>query len=114
MILFLLGRGVFSISKSIGFLFLLQLPLTGALQNELMTRNAWVFFAEFLNVWVVVCTSSLTLTAKELLQWVLTEVFTEEYFNSRYGKEIWHQLSEWQDCNKCRTTSSKTLQNIVL
>ena len=43
MILFLLGRGVFSISKSIGFLFLLQLPLTGALQNELMTRNAWVF-----------------------------------------------------------------------
>ena len=43
MILFRLGRGVFSISKSIGFLFLLQLPLTGALQNELMTRNAWVF-----------------------------------------------------------------------
>ena len=39
MIHFLLGRGVFSISKSIGFLFLLQLPLTGALQNELMTRN---------------------------------------------------------------------------
>ena len=43
MILFRLGRGVFSISKSIGFLFLLQLPLTGALQNELMTRNAWGF-----------------------------------------------------------------------
>ena len=41
MILFLLGRGVFSISKSIGFdPVFLQLPLTGALQNELMTRNA--------------------------------------------------------------------------
>ena len=43
MILFLLDRGVFSISKSIGFDPVLQLPLTGALQNELMTRNAWVF-----------------------------------------------------------------------
>ena len=43
MILLLFGKGVFSISRSTGFLFLLQLPLTGPLQKELMTRNAWVF-----------------------------------------------------------------------
>ena len=71
MILFLLGKGVFSIPRYTGFLFLLQLPLTGPLQKELMTQRLGIL-AEFLYVWIVVCTSPLTLTPEELLQWVLT------------------------------------------
>ncbi len=80
-VLFLLGRGAFSVSKSAGALFRRQLPLTGPRQNELITRRACVL-TEILYTGVVVYPSPLALTTKKLLQWIKTQVLAEKHLQT--------------------------------
>ena len=47
---------------------------------------------KLLYIWVVMNSASLSLAAKEVLQWVLTETLTQKGFNVWLLKEILHQL----------------------
>lgn len=78
-------------------------PSTVALDRSSAKRvddaQSLCVFAEFLHTGIVVHPTPLALTTKKLLQWVLTEMLTEEDLHSRDGEEVWHQLYEGHHCN---------------
>jgi hypothetical protein len=89
--LFLFGRGALSCSKSTGTLFRLQLPLTGPLQKESMTRRQSLgVLTKLLNVRIVIDPPSLSLAPKELFKRILTKMLAQKNLNSTHLEQRWN------------------------